>query len=566
MPNSEEPNRDESLTVVSGCRQHSGLKGYAIGLACVLVAFTLRWFLQPILHVHAPLMLFILAAMIAALCGGTGPGVLVMVFGELLGDFFFIAPYHTFGPRGVIEWAYCLTFFAETGTVILVVRALQRTRDRAQKSSLLAHERREQLREAQEALRKRFEELQRAQRALSDQNAQLIASREALEAERGRYWELFNSAPVGYIITNPQGLIQQVNAAAAALLQDAPENLGAVSLARLFPQEARAAFYGHVNRLTRQRADVVESWETTLQPHGRQPLACLVLANRVEDGRGNLLGLRWILRDISERKQVEERVLKLNLELEQRVRERTAALEAANRELEAFSYSVSHDLRAPVRSISGFSQALLEDYGDKLDAEGRQYLQLASAAGARMNRLIDDLIQLSRTSRAELRRRPVDLTALATQVVLELQKRDPSRVVDVAIEPGLRAEGDEGLLRIALENLLGNAWKFTAHQAHARIEVGASDAKGSRQFFIRDNGAGFNMAHAGRLFGVFQRLHSQEEFPGTGIGLATVRRIFARHGGKVWAEGKPNEGATFYFSLPQPVTAAPAEVPVAQTA
>jgi light-regulated signal transduction histidine kinase (bacteriophytochrome) len=226
------------------------------------------------------------------------------------------------------------------------------------------------------------------------------------------------------------------------------------------------------------------------------------------------------------------------------------ALKLANRELEAFSYSVSHDLRAPLRSINGFSKALVEEYSHQLDEQGVKYARYALEASQSMNRLIEDLLELSRATRGELHRQPVDLSALATLVVTDLRKREPQRTVEVNISPRLLTCGDEGLLRIALENLLGNAWKFTARRDQPRIEVGATQRNGSRLYFIRDNGAGFNMAHANRLFGVFQRLHTQDEFPGTGVGLATVRRIFSRHGGEVWAESRVNEGATFYFTLP----------------
>ncbi|HWH69060.1 MAG TPA: ATP-binding protein, partial [Candidatus Sulfotelmatobacter sp.] len=382
-------------------------------------------------------------------------------------------------------------------------------------------------------------------------NEELAASRQALEVERSRYRELFHSAPIGYILTNRQGLIQQVNTSAAGLLNESPEFLVGFPLARLLAREERAAFFGNIGRLTRREVEEIENWESVLQPHNRPAFPCSLTVNLVQDEPSGLTGLRWIVRDITERKQAEEKALRLNAELEQRVRERTAALEAANRELEAFSYSVSHDLRAPLRSINGFTKALVEDYRDRLDDQGLKYLQYAHEAGLRMSRLIDDLMELSRATRGELRRKEVDLSALATLVLAELRKREPERQLDLGIAPNLVAHGDEGLLRIALENLLGNAWKFTAKQPQPKIEIGAAQRNGSRVFFVRDNGAGFSMAHANRLFGVFQRLHSQEEFPGTGVGLATVRRIFLRHGGEIWAEGKLNEGATFYFTLPE---------------
>ena len=238
-------------------------------------------------------------------------------------------------------------------------------------------------------------------------------------------------------------------------------------------------------------------------------------------------------------------------DLEMRVAERTAELAAVNKELEAFSYSVSHDLRAPLRSIDGFSQALLEDYAERLDDQARDYLNRVRAATQRMGLLIDDMLTLSRVTRAEMQRGTVDLSLLAEDVLEELQKTEPGRKVEWRIEPGLAAEGDTQLLRVALLNLLGNAWKYTARQPQPRIEFGAvRNADGTREFFVRDNGAGFDMRYAGKLFGAFQRLHTASEFPGTGIGLATVQRIINRHRGQVRAEGVPGRGATFYFTLP----------------
>ena len=224
-------------------------------------------------------------------------------------------------------------------------------------------------------------------------------------------------------------------------------------------------------------------------------------------------------------------------------------LEAANKELEAFSYSVSHDLRAPLRSLDGFSQALLEDYHDRLDDTGRDFLQRVRAASQRMGTLIDDLLSLSRVTRGDLQVEKVDLSALATALAAELQRSDPQRDVRFAIAPDLVARGDPGLMRLVLQNLLGNAWKFTGKRSPAHVEVGSMAHDGGRAFFVQDDGAGFDMAYAAKLFGAFQRLHASDEFPGSGIGLATVQRIIHRHGGQVWAEGTPGRGATFYFTL-----------------
>jgi light-regulated signal transduction histidine kinase (bacteriophytochrome) len=223
-------------------------------------------------------------------------------------------------------------------------------------------------------------------------------------------------------------------------------------------------------------------------------------------------------------------------------------LERTNRELDAFSYSVSHDLRAPLRAIDGFSSALDKEFGEGLHEHGRHYLGRIRAGVARMSDLIEDLLGLARISRAPLARQPVDLSGIARSVAAELASRPPGRVVEVRIEEGLSADADPRLATVALENLIGNAWKFTGKRDEPRIEVGRAPAAG-RAFFVRDNGAGFDMAHADRLFGPFQRLHSEAEFEGTGIGLATVQRIVRRHGGRIWAEGEPGKGATFHFTL-----------------
>jgi signal transduction histidine kinase len=236
-------------------------------------------------------------------------------------------------------------------------------------------------------------------------------------------------------------------------------------------------------------------------------------------------------------------------ELEQRVEERTAELGAANKELEAFSYSVSHDLRSPLRGIDGFSLALLEDYAERLDDQGKEHLQRIRAATQRMGMLIDDLLNLSRMTRAEMRKERFNISTLAHSVVESLQEAHAERRIEFRIEDALEANADPRLLRVVLENLLGNASKFTSRRTSAFVEFGKMHRNGSAAYFVRDNGAGFDPAYADRLFGAFQRLHGTTEFPGTGIGLATVQRIVRRHGGEIWAEGEVEKGATFYFTL-----------------
>jgi len=250
--------------------------------------------------------------------------------------------------------------------------------------------------------------------------------------------------------------------------------------------------------------------------------------------------------------QIQERdgaLQKAHDEMEQRVQERTAELAATNKELEAFSYSVSHDLRAPLRGIDGFSLALLEDYADKLDADGKDYLHRVRAATQRMGILIDDLLSLSRVTRTEMRLEKADLGLIARSVAEELQKTQPERRAEFRIEEDLGAFVDSHLIRITLENLLGNAWKFTSKRESACIEFGRTQRDGGFTYYVRDDGAGFDPTYADRLFGAFQRLHDKNDFPGTGVGLATVQRIIHRHGGRIWAESAVERGATFYFTL-----------------
>jgi PAS domain S-box-containing protein len=258
---------------------------------------------------------------------------------------------------------------------------------------------------------------------------------------------------------------------------------------------------------------------------------------------------RALLSLAEDQKRVEGQIRLLNLELEQRIRERTLQLEAANKELEAFAYSVSHDLRAPLRALDGFSSALLEDYKGQLDEHGQHYLARIQEASRRMGQLIEDLLNLSRVARREMALERVDLSSLAQGIADELQAQAPERKVEFDITPELMVWADHNLIKIALENLLSNAFKFTGSRSQGRIQVGMIEPSGERVFFVRDNGVGFNMAYADKLFTPFQRLHSVQEFPGTGIGLVTVQRIISRHGGRIWPEAAEDQGATFYFTL-----------------
>jgi signal transduction histidine kinase len=291
------------------------------------------------------------------------------------------------------------------------------------------------------------------------------------------------------------------------------------------------------------------SAEVMLRRSGKDPVPFLVVGRRVIlDGKPHIVGVGT---DLTERKFAERAIKRLNSELERRVAERTSQLSAALNELESFSYSVSHDLRAPLRAIEGYSSILGSDYGDKLDDEAKELLRRVRAAVHRMGQLIDDLLTLSRVSRKELERRPVDLSHLAHVICEELRQQEPEREMCVDITADLRVEGDPSLMRTVLENLLGNAWKFTGRMEHPEIHFSATSHEGVDAFVVRDNGAGFDMRYRENLFRPFQRLHSDREFPGTGIGLATVARIVRRHGGEVWAEGEVGKGAALYFSIGQ---------------
>ena len=288
-----------------------------------------------------------------------------------------------------------------------------------------------------------------------------------------------------------------------------------------------------------KRGERVEHcWDTVRRRRDGSLVDVSVNVSPIRDAAGNVVGASKVVRDITDRKRAEE-ALALAKEV----------AETASRELEAFSYSVAHDLRAPLRGIDGFSQALLEDYSDTLDAQGQDYLRRVREAAQRMARLIDDLLMLSRVSQSDVRDEPIDLSARARAIAVRLQSIEPERHVEFTIADGMVAHGDGSLISILLDNLLGNAWKFTAKRPEARIELGCAARPGGSHYFVRDNGAGFDMAFAPKLFGVFQRLHSTTEFDGTGIGLATVQRVVRRHGGRIWAEGEVDRGATFYFTL-----------------
>jgi PAS domain S-box-containing protein len=360
-----------------------------------------------------------------------------------------------------------------------------------------------------------------------------------LSASEQQFRSLASSSGAAIITADAQGRISYVNAAGEAMFGYEPGALLRRPISLLLPDESRDELERRQGRLL-QASDsgstdrIMEA--TARRRDGSTFPVEISLASWVVDGTRSTGA---VIRDITERQ-----AMQASLE------ERAQSLEAANKELAAFSYSVSHDLRAPLRGLQGFSEALLEDYGKQLDARGLDYLHRVSEAAGRMGRLIDELLELSRVSRTELRRETVALEPLVRMHIDELLRLEPDRKVAFVSHPVPPATGDERLLSLVLQNLVENAWKFTRAQPHPRIEFGSDGARdGFPVYFIRDNGAGFDMQYADKLFGVFQRLHAETEFPGTGVGLAIVQRIVLRHGGEVWAQAAPGEGATFFFTL-----------------
>jgi PAS domain S-box-containing protein len=296
------------------------------------------------------------------------------------------------------------------------------------------------------------------------------------------------------------------------------------------------------------RGETLRDYESTLCACDGSFRNVLITSNSdIEDG--HFLRARLFTQDITGRRRAEEDLLRLNQELEQMVQQRSAQLEATHKEMESFSYAVSHDLRAPLRALRGFAEVLLEVHATQLDSRGQDFLRRACAASFQMERLIEDLLKLAQVSRGGLEMDEVNLTSLAGEIADALANSDPSRTVQFVVAPDCTATGDPRLVRLVLDNLLRNSWKFTGKRADARIEFGRIDGE-EPAFFVRDNGAGFDMAYSKKLFCLFQRLHSAFEFPGTGVGLATVQRVINRHGGRAWGVGAVNDGATFYFTLP----------------
>jgi PAS domain S-box-containing protein len=374
-----------------------------------------------------------------------------------------------------------------------------------------------------------------------------ITERRAAEAVARRWQRVFEQAELAIALSDSAaGTFQTVNESFARERGYKVSELAGCPLSRLFSPRVQAAMR---ESITRADLDGHISFESE---HQRKDGTCFPVRidlTVIRNDEGDSVSRVAFVQDLTAQKRAEQEIRQLNAELEKRVRDRTAQLEAANKELEAFAYSVSHDLRAPLRGIDGWSLALAEDYAGQLDSRAHQYVDRVRSETQRMGLLIDDLLQLSRVTRSEMQSLPVDLSTVARTIAARLGEANPKRQIEFVIEPGLTGVGDARLLEIALTNLLSNAVKFTGPHPQARIEFGQADYNGRLCFYVRDDGVGFDTAYADRLFRAFQRLHKTSEFPGTGIGLAIVQRVIHRHRGRVWAESQIDRGAKFLFTL-----------------
>jgi PAS domain S-box-containing protein len=418
----------------------------------------------------------------------------------------------------------------------------------------------EQRVEAESSLRRVSEDLEER---VAERTAALVASNQSLRESEQRYRTLVEHAPEAIVVLDLDvGRFDDANQNAERLFGMRREELlrlGPVEVSPPFQPDGRPSSEAAAAELDRALRHETPRFEWIHRNAKGKEIPCEISLVRLPSSGRNLV--RGSIVDISERRRAEEEIHKLNAELELRVKERTAQLEAANRDLESFTYSVSHDLRAPLRHMDGFSKILIEEYGPQLPPGAKQHLERVRAATLHMGRLVDDLLNLARVGRGSLKIVNTDLNELVADTILSLEAETRGRKVDWRVGRLSLVECDPGLMRQVFSNLLANALKFTRHRENAIIEIGEIRNEGEPVIFVRDNGAGFDMKYADKLFQVFQRLHSEEEFEGTGVGLAIVYRILQKHGGAIRAEASTQKGATFFFTVNQPLPASP--VPVA---
>lgn len=493
---------------------------YLFAVVVMGFAILLQWILKPIISLAVFVILYP-ATFLIAWIAGFGPALLAITIGAISAFSLFLVPYLQIAQLTGNDAAR-IGIFITGATLISWIVARGTASEK------------------------------RAKRKLRDSEAQLITILENLTE--------------GLIVSDLDGRIIEFNKAVLQLYGFSGKEEARRALARFgdhFDVVDSSGTYLAKDRLPLQRiirGEEIRDLDVTVRSRSPgSPVRILSYGGTlVHDDRGVPRMAVMTIRDISDRKRAEAELREARDELEMKVEERTAelkasniALIAANKELESFSYSISHDLRSPLRGIDGFSKLLIAKYAKKLDEQGQSYLERIRAATQRMGQLIDDILKLSRLIRVEMKQETVDIGEIAGKIVQDLRVANPERSVKVKIEAGLQTTADSTLLTAALENLIGNAWKFTSAKRDARIVIGKDLLGGVTVFYVEDNGAGFDMKYSDQLFGAFQRLHKAEEFPGMGIGLASVRRVIHRHGGEVWAKAAPGEGAKFYFTIGQ---------------
>jgi PAS domain S-box-containing protein len=463
----------------------------------------------------------------------------------------------------------CLSYVSNVKSLLLTetIFEIDQSKKHVQKINNLLLEQRQTIHQQKEELERKNRELLEMKNQLEDlvrqrtvelRNTNKELQKEiqdrhqielALRDSENKFRSLLQSAPDAIVITDENGIIDLVNDQTEKIFGYSRQELVGQPVELLIPTHLRSSHQTHRQRYLAM--PYCRFMGDGLELHGQtkngETIPVEVALSPLQTQKGMLVTAS--IRDISKRKQVEAELSTYREHLEELVAERTAALSTVNKELEEFSYSVSHDLRAPLRSVDGFSLALMEDFSADLPDEAKSYLHRIRAAAQRMGHLIDEVLELARVSRCDLSKKKVDLTRLANDIIADLQINHPERKAEITVSDHLHARADENLVRVILENLLDNAWKFTSREANTRITVGQLPRAKQKTFYVKDNGVGLDMKYSKKLFSPFQRLHSHKDFPGTGVGLATVYRILQRHNGRIWVDSSPDEGATFYFTL-----------------